>query len=182
MCCLPYHCVHMLTLCLEQVIARISTTASLASLAIKKSMLVRLHFPSSMRRLAIHARVCACTCGSVTPGVGGHGARDPSELPGEARGQASPGAAQGCRDQEQRQPTVRLFGDGCCVRAGDIPMLFAVYVSYATTAVSSFLLKQIAKRVGVPMQEFVVRQDMGCGSTIGPILATVRRRGGEGLR
>ena len=60
MCCVPCHCVHMLTLCLEQVIARISTTASLASLAIKKSMLVRLHFPSSMRRLAIHARACVC--------------------------------------------------------------------------------------------------------------------------
>ena len=71
------------------------------------------------------ARVCVCTCGSVTPGVGGYGARDSPELPGEARGQASPGAAQGCRDQEQRQPTVLWFGGGCCVRAADMLTLFA---------------------------------------------------------
>jgi len=42
---------------------------------------------------------------------------------------------------------------------------------YATTSLSSFLLKQVARRAGVPIQEFVVRQDMGCGSTIGPILS-----------
>lgn len=32
--------------------------------------------------------------------------------------------------------------------------------------------RQLAKEAGVPLQNFVVRQDMGCGSTIGPIVAT----------
>ncbi|TYZ61827.1 hypothetical protein PybrP1_007584 [[Pythium] brassicae (nom. inval.)] len=43
---------------------------------------------------------------------------------------------------------------------------------YATTGESAFLLKELARRHNVPIQEFVVRQDTGCGSTIGPILAT----------
>lgn len=42
---------------------------------------------------------------------------------------------------------------------------------YATTLVSSFLFTEVAKRAGIPTQNFVVRNDMGCGSTIGPILA-----------
>lgn len=43
---------------------------------------------------------------------------------------------------------------------------------YATSCISSFLMKQVAKNHNIPLQEFVVRQDTGCGSTIGPILAT----------
>jgi len=43
---------------------------------------------------------------------------------------------------------------------------------YATTAVTSFLFREVAKRAGIPMQDFVVRNDMGCGSTIGPIMAS----------
>jgi aspartyl aminopeptidase len=43
---------------------------------------------------------------------------------------------------------------------------------YATNAVTSFVVKELAKRNNVPVQEFVVRNDMGCGSTIGPILAS----------
>ena len=43
---------------------------------------------------------------------------------------------------------------------------------YATSAVSAFLLKQIAARAGVAVQEFAIRQDAVCGSTIGPILST----------
>ncbi|KAL6076631.1 Aspartyl aminopeptidase [Balamuthia mandrillaris] len=42
---------------------------------------------------------------------------------------------------------------------------------YATTAVTAFLLKEVARRHSVPMQEFVVRNDSPCGSTIGPILS-----------
>jgi len=44
---------------------------------------------------------------------------------------------------------------------------------YATTAYSAFVIKELAKAAGVPIQEFVVKNDMACGSTIGPILATL---------
>lgn len=43
---------------------------------------------------------------------------------------------------------------------------------YATTPATAFLFRRIAAGLGVPLQAFVVRQDMGCGSTIGPIIAT----------
>jgi len=43
---------------------------------------------------------------------------------------------------------------------------------YATTAVTSYLFREIAVQQGLPMQDFVVRNDMGCGSTIGPIMAS----------
>ncbi|CAI5514864.1 unnamed protein product [Closterium sp. Naga37s-1] len=43
---------------------------------------------------------------------------------------------------------------------------------YATNLVSSFLFKHLAAKHGLPCQSFVVRNDMGCGSTIGPILAS----------
>ncbi|PQQ21968.1 putative aspartyl aminopeptidase [Prunus yedoensis var. nudiflora] len=48
---------------------------------------------------------------------------------------------------------------------------------YATSGVTSFLFKEIGKIHNLPTQEFVVRNDMGCGSTIGPILAS-----GAGIR
>jgi aspartyl aminopeptidase len=40
---------------------------------------------------------------------------------------------------------------------------------YATDASSSAWFKLVCERAGVPVQEFVVRSDMGCGSTIGPL-------------
>ncbi len=43
---------------------------------------------------------------------------------------------------------------------------------YATTSETAALLKHIAARVDVPLQSFVIRTDMGCGSTIGPITAS----------
>ena len=43
---------------------------------------------------------------------------------------------------------------------------------YATDAVTGFLFRELGERAGVPVQEFVVRSDLGCGSTIGPILST----------
>ncbi|KAL3654953.1 hypothetical protein CASFOL_000739 [Castilleja foliolosa] len=43
---------------------------------------------------------------------------------------------------------------------------------YATNAVTSFLFKKIAADHKLPVQDFVVRSDMLCGSTIGPILAS----------
>lgn len=43
---------------------------------------------------------------------------------------------------------------------------------YATTSVTSFLLSQLAATHNIPLQKFVVRNDVGCGSTIGPILSS----------
>ncbi len=43
---------------------------------------------------------------------------------------------------------------------------------YATTSETSALFKQLCKQEGVPVQTFVARTDMGCGSTIGPLTAT----------
>ncbi|KAL6545548.1 hypothetical protein OROGR_009422 [Orobanche gracilis] len=48
---------------------------------------------------------------------------------------------------------------------------------YATNAVTSFLFTTIAAKHQLPVQDFVVRNDVLCGSTIGPILAS-----GVGIR
>lgn len=42
---------------------------------------------------------------------------------------------------------------------------------YATNSRSAALFKLIATEAGVPFQEFVMRTDMPCGSTIGPMIA-----------
>lgn len=42
---------------------------------------------------------------------------------------------------------------------------------YATSGEGAALARLIAERHGVPIQSFVVRTDLGCGSTIGPITA-----------
>lgn len=43
---------------------------------------------------------------------------------------------------------------------------------YATTSRSAGLYKTVADEVSVPVQEFVMNNDLACGSTIGPITAT----------
>ena len=43
---------------------------------------------------------------------------------------------------------------------------------YATNSESSAYFRQLCQQVDVPVQDFVVRTDMGCGSTIGPITAS----------
>ncbi|XP_057480506.1 probable aspartyl aminopeptidase isoform X2 [Actinidia eriantha] len=48
---------------------------------------------------------------------------------------------------------------------------------YATNAVTSFIFREIANKHNLPIQDFVVRNDMACGSTIDPILAS-----GTGIR
>ncbi|KAI8976033.1 peptidase M18 [Pilobolus umbonatus] len=42
---------------------------------------------------------------------------------------------------------------------------------YATTAPTSLILREIAHQRNIPIQEFVVRNDSSCGSTIGPMLS-----------
>lgn len=43
---------------------------------------------------------------------------------------------------------------------------------YATDLVSTSILRLIADKAGVPIQDFIVKNDSPCGSTIGPILAS----------
>ncbi|NIQ01430.1 MAG: M18 family aminopeptidase, partial [Nitrospinaceae bacterium] len=42
---------------------------------------------------------------------------------------------------------------------------------YATDGVSSARFELLCERAGVPVQKFVMRSDLACGSTIGPITA-----------
>jgi aspartyl aminopeptidase len=42
---------------------------------------------------------------------------------------------------------------------------------YATEGLSSAWFEALCKKAGVPVQKFVVRSDLGCGSTIGPLTA-----------
>lgn len=44
---------------------------------------------------------------------------------------------------------------------------------YATNGITGFLIREIARKAGLPpVQEFVVRNDCACGSTIGPIISS----------
>lgn len=43
---------------------------------------------------------------------------------------------------------------------------------YATNACTASIIREMAKTANVPIQEIAVRNDMGCGSTIGPITAS----------
>ena len=43
---------------------------------------------------------------------------------------------------------------------------------YASNSETSAMFRALANDLGLPVQSFVVRSDMGCGSTIGPITAT----------
>ena len=44
---------------------------------------------------------------------------------------------------------------------------------YTTDSVSKAMLMEIARDAGLPMQDFIVKQDMACGSTIGPMSAAM---------
>ncbi len=41
----------------------------------------------------------------------------------------------------------------------------------ATNGVTGFIAREIGRKANIPMQEFVVRSDCPCGSTIGPIIS-----------
>lgn len=44
---------------------------------------------------------------------------------------------------------------------------------YATNGITGLIVRELARRAGLPpVQEFVVRNDCGCGSTIGPIISS----------
>ena len=43
---------------------------------------------------------------------------------------------------------------------------------YATGSETAAVFRSIARRLDVPVQDFVMRSDLACGSTIGPLTAT----------
>jgi len=43
---------------------------------------------------------------------------------------------------------------------------------YMTDSVSAAILRELASRCGVPIQDFMIKQDGLCGSTIGPMIAS----------
>ncbi|KAK4058047.1 hypothetical protein OIO90_000786 [Microbotryomycetes sp. JL221] len=47
---------------------------------------------------------------------------------------------------------------------------------YASTAQTTFLLRRVAALAQVPLQEYEVRNDMACGSTIGPLVSKIGLR------
>ncbi|HEY6035499.1 MAG TPA: M18 family aminopeptidase [Kofleriaceae bacterium] len=44
---------------------------------------------------------------------------------------------------------------------------------YATTASTAVMFEELCREAGVPVQQYVVRSDLPCGSTIGPITSTL---------
>ncbi len=60
---------------------------------------------------------------------------------------------------------------GPLINAGPVIKLNANQ-RYASNSETSAVYKLLSSQVNVPVQSFVVRSDMGCGSTIGPITAT----------
>jgi len=60
---------------------------------------------------------------------------------------------------------------GPLLNAGPV-IKFNVNQRYATNSETSAYFRKLCAEVDVPLQSFVVRSDMGCGSTIGPLIAT----------
>jgi len=42
---------------------------------------------------------------------------------------------------------------------------------YATDSASSALLREIANKASIPLQDFIINQSGACGTTIGPIIS-----------
>jgi len=60
---------------------------------------------------------------------------------------------------------------GPLLNAGPV-LKFNANQRYATNSMTAAYFRQLCAEVDVPLQSFVVRSDMGCGSTIGPLIAT----------
>ncbi|MFN3579319.1 MAG: M18 family aminopeptidase [Pseudomonas sp.] len=60
---------------------------------------------------------------------------------------------------------------GPCLNAGPVIKVNSNQ-RYATTSETAAQFRHLCEQAGVPVQSFVVRSDMGCGSTIGPITAS----------
>jgi aspartyl aminopeptidase len=60
---------------------------------------------------------------------------------------------------------------GPLLNAGPV-IKFNANQRYATNSETSAYFRKLCAEVEVPLQSFVVRSDMGCGSTIGPLIAT----------
>jgi aspartyl aminopeptidase len=60
---------------------------------------------------------------------------------------------------------------GPLLNAGPV-IKFNTNQRYATNSESSACFRRVCAEAGVPVQSFVMRSDMACGSTIGPIVAT----------
>lgn len=60
---------------------------------------------------------------------------------------------------------------GPALNAGPV-IKFNANQRYATNSDSAAFFRAVCQQVKVPVQNFVVRSDMGCGSTIGPLVAT----------
>lgn len=60
---------------------------------------------------------------------------------------------------------------GPLLNAGPV-LKFNANQRYATNSETSARFRKLCAEVDVPLQSFVVRSDMGCGSTIGPLVAT----------
>uniref|UniRef100_A0A0X3PEH2 Aspartyl aminopeptidase n=1 Tax=Schistocephalus solidus TaxID=70667 RepID=A0A0X3PEH2_SCHSO len=55
---------------------------------------------------------------------------------------------------------------------GGIVLKYNCSQNYATSGLTAAVVREVARRSAVPLQEFVIRQDQPCGGTIGPILST----------
>lgn len=60
---------------------------------------------------------------------------------------------------------------GPLLNAGPV-IKFNTNQRYATNSATSAFFRRVCAEAGVPVQSFVMRSDMACGSTIGPIVAT----------
>ncbi len=62
------------------------------------------------------------------------------------------------------RPMAPVVGAGPAIK-------FQANQRYATTLPGAVMIREIAKKAKLPVQEFTPRSDMGCGSTIGPMVA-----------